>query len=373
MRYAQYDAGEQKPRHQILLHHDGDQVGDMEWYGKTGIIHHVNVDEEHSRKGLATAMWNWGQEMKRPPKHSADRTDNGDAWAKAVGGPRPRKAKYSAMDEIQALAEKAPGWEHEHEWLPHERIFSAGKGGLDPRLFNPKTRIMLPGPEHATLGDLDDYWRPLYGPGWRNWARVYLAGSQASEWWGNNDFDTLIGIDHNKLRETLPEFQGITDVMIDAKLTAGLRDHLNSEEYLAPWDGQIWHRTFFVNPNSWDIRKIKPYAAYDITNRRWAVEPVKAGLDWGPLKLPEALFSEGEALVQQVNAIEKLPEPQRSGRGAALWDYLHNDRRRAFSDEGEGVFDTGNAVWKYLDMHPSAPLTRLLDMKRHVLQQEHAA
>lgn len=248
-------------------------------------------------------------------------------------------------------------------WLPHARIFGPGHGGLDPRLFDPKTKRMIPEVESVILGDLDAYWGKTY-PDWRNWTRVYLAGSQASEWYGNNDFDTLLGVEHKRLRQAHPEFADMLDDDIDTYLTKGLREHLNNEEWQAPWDGQIWHRTFYVNPNSWDIRKIKPYAAYDITRRRWIVEPVHPPSDWGPEKLPSAFWDEAESIVKQVHAIEAMPEPMRSGRAAALFDYLHSDRRRAFGPHGTGVYDPGNATWKYLDLHPDKPLSILIDLKR---------
>jgi GNAT superfamily N-acetyltransferase len=278
-------------------------------------------------------------------------------------------AKPMSRYAILVESLKGPGWLEDHAWLPNDRIFGAGKGGLDPRLFDTESRIMHPAVKKTVIDAIDGLWAK-YDPNWQRWARVYLAGSEASEWWGNNDFDCLIGIDHDRARARVVDWAGMTDDSIDSMLTQELRENLNNEDYVAPWDGEIWHQTFFVNPNSYDIRKIKPYAAYDITRDLWAVDPVKADKDWGATKLPEALFSEGEGLVKQIDAIERLPDTQRTGRGAALWDYLHNDRRRAFSDEGEGVFDTGNAVWKYLDMHPTEPLTRLLRMKREALQKK---
>jgi hypothetical protein len=279
--------------------------------------------------------------------------------------------QMKSLSVLQLLALKAPDWVREHDWLPSGRIFSAGKGGLDPRLFDTKSRIMLPEVEEDTLGAIDSVWGSKYD-NWKHWSRVYLAGSQASEWWGNNDFDVLVGINHSLIRYAEPQFKEMSDDEIDKQLTNELKSALNDEDYQPPWDDDIWHRTFYCNPNSWDIRNIKPYAAYDITNRRWAVDPVQAGPDWSALKLPESLFDEGEALVKQIDAIERLPDPQRTGRGAALWDYLHSDRGRAFSAKGSGVFDPGNAVWKYLDMHPAEPLTRLLDMKREHLKQDAA-
>lgn len=92
MTYLTADHGERKPRHIIEAHHeDGSKVGEMSWYGTTGMVHHIDVEPEHSRRGLATAMWGMAQDAPKRPKHSADRTDKGDAWARTVSGPLPRR------------------------------------------------------------------------------------------------------------------------------------------------------------------------------------------------------------------------------------------------------------------------------------------
>lgn len=66
-------------------------VGTMAWSSHG--IWNLTVEPEHQRKGLATAMWEMGQEAKPRAKHSSDRTDAGDAWAKKVGGRLPRRAR----------------------------------------------------------------------------------------------------------------------------------------------------------------------------------------------------------------------------------------------------------------------------------------
>ena len=133
-------------------------------------------------------------------------------------------------------------------------------------------------------------------------------------------------------------------------------------------DGMVavgpFEMTWYVNPNSWDIRDIKPYAAYDITRSRWIVEPVHPASDWGPEKLPSSFWDEAESIVKQVHAIEAMPEPIRSGRAAALFSYLHGDRRRAFGPHGTEVYDPGNSTWKYLDLHPDHPLSILINLKK---------
>lgn len=76
----------------------GAEVGAMTWRTrsrKPGELDHIDVAKDHRRRGLATAMWTYASEsgLKPTPVHSAQRTDDGDAWAKAVGGPRPRRLR----------------------------------------------------------------------------------------------------------------------------------------------------------------------------------------------------------------------------------------------------------------------------------------
>jgi GNAT superfamily N-acetyltransferase len=63
-------------------------VGVLKWDATTGETRDVQVEPEHQRKGLATAMWNHAKEV-APIRHSGTRTPEGDAWAKTVGGKLP--------------------------------------------------------------------------------------------------------------------------------------------------------------------------------------------------------------------------------------------------------------------------------------------
>lgn len=80
-------------------HPEHGEVGHLYWHPRTGTIRDVLVLGEHQGKGVATKMYQKAQEVaattkKVPaPKHSQDRTDAGDAWAKKVGGKLPRKSK----------------------------------------------------------------------------------------------------------------------------------------------------------------------------------------------------------------------------------------------------------------------------------------
>lgn len=74
--------------HKIVATLGDTKVAEMQWSPKQ--IEGLDVNDEHQRKGIARAMWEWGQEMKTKPKHSNDRTTKGDLWAKAIGGKLPR-------------------------------------------------------------------------------------------------------------------------------------------------------------------------------------------------------------------------------------------------------------------------------------------
>ena len=88
------------PRHRIVASQGGQRAGEMTWHPKTHAITGINVEPGEQRKGLATAMWNMGQDIRPKPVHSADRTRAGEAWAKSVGGRLPRrKAVYDPVTQ----------------------------------------------------------------------------------------------------------------------------------------------------------------------------------------------------------------------------------------------------------------------------------
>lgn len=80
------------PRHRITATTEsGYPAGQMTWHPKSHAVTGIVVDEEDRRKGLATAMWKMGQDIRPKPVHSADRTKAGEAWARSVGGRLPRR------------------------------------------------------------------------------------------------------------------------------------------------------------------------------------------------------------------------------------------------------------------------------------------
>lgn len=87
--------------HKIVATLGDTKVAEMQWSPKQ--IEGLDVNDEHQRKGIARAMWEWGQEMRPKPKHSNDRTKQGDLWAKAIGGKLPRlkpQPEFAATVEL---------------------------------------------------------------------------------------------------------------------------------------------------------------------------------------------------------------------------------------------------------------------------------
>jgi 8-oxo-dGTP diphosphatase len=327
----------------------GQNVGHLYWHThfrpgqyRPGEISSVWVHDDHQRRGIASAMLEHAKSIEPRVHHSHALTGEGRSWSTAARA------------------------------LPSDRIFGPTYG-LDHRLFD-GTRLK-PQVRQAVMERLDKILSDTAGlTGWQRYTRVYLAGSEASEWTspsleGNSDFDTLLGVDYDKAREVTSSFLDRTDSEIDDILNDVLRTFFNDEDWLAPFGG-VWHLTGYCNHDALDVRDIKPYAAYDISQDRWSVKPPHLP-DWGPESFPQgqALWDEIEAVTDYIEAIERLPEPFRAQQGAALYDHLHNDRHRAFGPDGEGWYDNGNVIEKALDQ--SGHWARLLKIKKDHLQGLH--
>jgi hypothetical protein len=93
--YLEHDVGASKPLHKLVATRDDEEVGQMIWSPRS--IRAINVPAEHQRQGVATALWHEGHRLAGEqrsiprPAHSTERTRQGDAWAKSVGGRLPRR------------------------------------------------------------------------------------------------------------------------------------------------------------------------------------------------------------------------------------------------------------------------------------------
>lgn len=247
------------------------------------------------------------------------------------------------------------------DWRPHDRLFGPTKSKVDPRLFG-SDRQMLPAVRDVIM-EMAEGFLSKYSHDWQNWARVYLAGSEASLWWGNNDFDILVGIHYDRFRSSTGK--NLRDEEITDLLNADFRAHWNDEDWHPPFrKHETWHLTGYVNQASWDIRNIKPYAAYEVVSQKWFVEPVEVPKDWGPDKFPESTWRIAENYANEIGHLHRLgPGPTQQRHAQSLFEHIHADRKRAFGPSGTGVFDVGNVAEKYLDQRPDHPLALLVAMK----------
>lgn len=236
-------------------------------------------------------------------------------------------------------------------FTPTKRVFT-NTCGLDHRLWEPNGKLKAD-VRKWIMGTIRDMWNPLYRD-WAKWSIVYFAGSEASEWTspeleGNNDFDVLVGVDYDKFRECNPTFDHMSNQEITDMLNKGFRSHNGT--VMLKIDGKMtgpWDRTTYVNPESYDIRKIKPYAAYDVSNDKWVVKPPHLP-HWSLSKFPKSVQNVLRAASDYADDVLALPEPERTQQGAALFDAWHSDRSRAFGPEGEGWWDIANLREKWLD------------------------
>jgi hypothetical protein len=96
--YDNPELGESTKLHRIRASTGGSQLGEMIW-GKGGGIRNIMTTPGQERRGVATAMWQEGHRLAGEqasvprPKHSKERTNAGDAWARSVGGRLPRRSR----------------------------------------------------------------------------------------------------------------------------------------------------------------------------------------------------------------------------------------------------------------------------------------
>jgi acetyltransferase (GNAT) family protein len=88
-------------------HHRLDVLGlgsSLLWHHKTGQISNIGVPEQFQRQGIATAMYGKAKEIAgetrgvRPPRHSPDRTEAGEAWARSLGERLPKRRKPTVAE-----------------------------------------------------------------------------------------------------------------------------------------------------------------------------------------------------------------------------------------------------------------------------------
>lgn len=102
--------------HNLDAIHDDRNLGFMEWSDKTGELQNIRVNDDVRRQGVATALWNRAHELASEqgitrPVHARERTKEGDAWAKAVGGaiPTRRSVRYEGRGVVGQQIDPSKG------------------------------------------------------------------------------------------------------------------------------------------------------------------------------------------------------------------------------------------------------------------------
>lgn len=238
--------------------------------------------------------------------------------------------------------------------------FSAPGAGLDPRLFRDgkliaSTRASI---LRVLLSHLKNHY---YSP--EGYIHVWLAGSGVSYQWTAArkpaDLDCLIGINYLGFRQSNPEYKALSDKQIAQMFNEDFATALNpmTNDFL-----NTYELTFYANVQS-DIRSIKPYAAYSLTNDDWTVQPeiknAPINKAWDR-KVTQDTSMATEILSRYSKALNEIgAAPTDSARrnaeatlklaveqGAALFEDMHHGRKYAFSPSGQGYADIHNYRWQ---------------------------
>lgn len=238
--------------------------------------------------------------------------------------------------------------------------FSAPNAGLDPRLF--RDNKLIGSVRNGILSILFDHLRRHYYNS-EAYIHVWLAGSGVSYQWAANvtpaDLDCLVGVDYVAFRKSNEKYSGLSDQEIASMFNEDFRAELypQTENYLDSFE-----LTFYVNVAT-DIRTIKPYAAYSLTDDDWTVEPSEPSInpkkDWERKvardenmaidileRYSTALSNIGAATTAtaRINAESTLKLAVE--QGAALFEDIHHGRGAAFSPSGMGYADYANYRWQ---------------------------
>lgn len=261
------------------------------------------------------------------------------------------------MDFYKALAAKATPV----EITPSETsYFSAPQAGLDPRIF--RDGKLLTDIRNAILGELLNFLSAKFQTP-ADWTHAWLAGSGVSHQWAAKrwpaDLDCLVGLDYGSFRRANERFKGLTDQEIASMINEDFREELwpRTADFLGSFE-----LTFYINVQS-DIRKIKPYAAYSLTNDDWVVHPnvdyvldnpewvVKADKD---AKLASEIIARYAVALNRIQSTTNPAARVNAERAlklavdqaASLYENIHEGRKYAFSESGEGYLDFNNFRWQ---------------------------
>ena len=239
--------------------------------------------------------------------------------------------------------------------------FSDPSSGLDPKLFEGKhLRSWV---RNNILRLLFDHLAVMYQDP-HKWVFAWLAGSGVSYQWESErfpgDLDCLVGIDYVVFRRYNSDYSGLSDDEIAHMFNEDFSKSLMPET--ANWEG--YELTYYVNSQT-NIIDINPYAAYDLIEDEWTVEPSETqnppySRMWEQratkdVELATDYVKRYHAAVEEyrnsVNSPASLVNAERKLRmiidqASEFYDDIHKSRKIAFSKTGAGYADFANYRWQ---------------------------
>lgn len=254
----------------------------------------------------------------------------------------------------------------------HSGYFSAPSDHLDPHLFDGE-HLRDEVRQHLLVVLQDGLMKFLDLHGVNEWLEAWITGSGITYQWDGDrgaigDLDVLFGVDMRRFVHHNPDYQGITEADLANYTDMVLRQKLWPLTAHTQFNGRAYEATFYWNPGTGtDIRRIKPYAAYDLKRNVWVVRPPQIADDphaafpaeWYQAARPDvdaadALVSRHRSATQamgstspseQVNGLAAKRQVEREAR--ALFDSIHLGRHAAFGEQGHGYGDYANFRWQH--------------------------
>lgn len=257
--------------------------------------------------------------------------------------------------------------------------FSEPSSRLDPNIFTVHDRVYT-AVRARIVSTLYSYWRSKALRAPEAWSALYIAGSGASYQWSADrssgdgkpgDLDILIAVDWERfylhcdssMLHTPPD--QLTD-MLDEDLRANLWPRTAETRF----GDAVYEMTFYINRDTGPIEAIHPYAAYDLSQDRWAVRPdphpvhpqssedffatvsdvQRTQLLVSRYNVAHAKFLDAYRRAANVGAPQMVDAEaelrQIASAAGALFKDIHAARNDAFSEHGEGYASNENFRWQ---------------------------
>lgn len=239
--------------------------------------------------------------------------------------------------------------------------FSSPSSDLDPHLF--EGTHLRPWVRNNILRMLFEHLAVMYQEPHR-WVSAWLAGSGVSYQWESTrqpgDLDCLVGIDYVSFRRLNYDYAGMSDDEIAAMFNEDFYKDLMPQT--SNWEG--YELTYYVNPQS-NIVDINPYAAYDLINDSWTVEPSKAQNPPYSRVWEQRTQKDVDTATEMVKRYSQARNDYKNSSGnepnrvnaerklqaamdqaVAFYDDIHHGRNIAFSKTGAGYADYNNYRWQ---------------------------